>query len=391
MWLNESRSSSVFSTCLFCGYKSEGIHLRCPRCGGLTRLEYDVLRWSVDREVPSMWRYSSLLPQLGTRITHGEGFTPMRRLSQGVYIKLEDRNPTGSYADRASSIVASYMVSYKRRGDIVVSYLEDFTLSLTYYIYKYVNTIKVIVDEPSRVNPIEVVLLDRLGAVVEFTHNNRLHSLHYMNALTIEGLKTIAFEIVEMKPKIENVVVPTETGLLAYSILKGFREAREAGAQHSYSVVAVTLGDKPRTTLLQYVDGKVEVVSAESRDVIRSMIKLSKMGIWVKPLSAAALAEAENRGSSIALLTSSFKKPLLLPLSNSNRVSRLGEQVLNTLKSLGEATAYEIWEALERKPSLRGVYKALQSLEQSGRICVKYRVRGNKRVRTYSICGAHET
>ncbi len=337
-----------------------------------------------------MWRYSSLLPRLETKVTHGEGFTPMRRLSKDVYVKLEDRNPTGSYADRASSIVASYMASYNKKEDVTVSYLEDFTLSLTYYIHRYVDSIKVLVDDPTLVNPIEIVLLEKLGAIVEFKQDNKTtHSLHYMNSLTIEGLKTIAFEIIERKPRIEHIIVPTVSGLLAYSIVKGLREAEEAGINHSYSVVAVTLGDT-HATLLKHAGSDVKVVEVESRDVIKSMIKLSKTGIWVKPLSAAALAEAENRGKSIALLTSSFRKPLLLPLSNIDKVSRLGEQILSVLKSFGEATAYEIWELLEKKPSLRGVYKALRTLEQSGKVCIKYKVKGSRRVKTYSICKVYQ-
>ncbi len=85
--------------CLRCGYVGLSNGPSCPRCGfPLIAEPRGVLR--IDRAKPSILRYASALNYGDKVVTLGEGFTRIRRVN-GVLIKDESRNPTGSFMDRA--------------------------------------------------------------------------------------------------------------------------------------------------------------------------------------------------------------------------------------------------------------------------------------------------
>jgi len=42
--------------CPRCGYEAQEGELRCPRCGSFLVYVCHGLRWTVKRDVPSMWR-----------------------------------------------------------------------------------------------------------------------------------------------------------------------------------------------------------------------------------------------------------------------------------------------------------------------------------------------
>ncbi|MFN3268812.1 MAG: hypothetical protein ACK416_06105, partial [Zestosphaera sp.] len=89
--------------------ESELLQASCPRCGGMLSIHYGGACFQVRRDEKGIWRYS-LLPTFQTRVSLGEGLTPIT-VVDGVLVKNERFNPTGSYADRASSIIASYVRS----------------------------------------------------------------------------------------------------------------------------------------------------------------------------------------------------------------------------------------------------------------------------------------
>ncbi|MET1101103.1 MAG: pyridoxal-phosphate dependent enzyme [Pyrodictiaceae archaeon] len=345
------------------------------------------ISWRVKKDEPSLWRYSTMLPYFPRKVSFGEGYTPLRRYSKDVFLKLENMNPTGSYSDRASSVIASYFEStglLSGRGTIIIEYNEDFALSIAYYLHER-SKLRVFFREPGKANPIEVISLERLGAEMRFKPGSHSGTLSYINPLSIEGLKTITLEVIERSINVENIIAPAETGLLSYSIAKGLEDARKAGIETDYNIVAVLIEDAEKPSLLDLAEQRIKTARVSSEEVVKSIVALSRKGIWVKPLSAAALAEAENRGRSIAIITSSLRRQLLIPVSKTKR-SRLKEEILKTIRVLGEATAYEVWERLQGKYTLRGVYKALKGLEQEGTICSKYKMQGRRRIKVYYEC-----
>ncbi len=91
----------------------------CTACGGPLYVRYDLEALKRDAArpsqggVPSMWRYSAVLPDVEP-VTLSEGWTPMlrsRRYPQ-LYIKDEGANPAGTVKARGASMVASMARRY---------------------------------------------------------------------------------------------------------------------------------------------------------------------------------------------------------------------------------------------------------------------------------------
>ncbi|QLC34110.1 pyridoxal-phosphate dependent enzyme [Halarchaeum sp. CBA1220] len=95
---------------------------RCPDCGGILDVEYDLDALDVSRETfenraeRSQWRYRELLPfAREAAVTTNEGGTPLVPVPEladefgveAVYVKDEGRNPTGTVDDRAQSVAAT--------------------------------------------------------------------------------------------------------------------------------------------------------------------------------------------------------------------------------------------------------------------------------------------
>lgn len=361
------------------------LHLStCPRCGGLLILEYKEPVFTVSESEVGIWRYSSLLPDFSRKLFLGEGLTPIRRLggSENVFIKDEGRNPTGSYADRASAIITSYLSNLDTPGGMVtVRYVEDFTKSLVEYIGYFNSTESILVHAPD-ISSIGVEDLIYIASKnVGITRDPRsLKGVYvdYANPLTVEGLKTIAFEIYESRVKAENIVVPAETGLLAFSIRKGLEELRRSGVEVDYRVVAVHVESRETPYLLKLLN--VEIVKISDEEAYEALKTLISRGFKVKPIAAISFYVSENLGNSIAILSGGFKRAL-----RSRQESMVKKTIIEVLRRKGSTTAYGIWR---EKPvyTLRGFYKALKSMEKNREICYEITSKGKRKVKLYKLC-----
>src|SRR5512143_3341138 len=101
--------------CLNCGrpYPESGVPFRCGACGGLFD-ERGPLPGPASRIARSgVWRY--IEPPEGkpsTEVTLGEGRTPLvpaEISGRRIYVKCEYSNPTGSFKDRGSAVIAALL------------------------------------------------------------------------------------------------------------------------------------------------------------------------------------------------------------------------------------------------------------------------------------------
>ncbi|QOJ78784.1 pyridoxal-5'-phosphate-dependent protein subunit beta [Infirmifilum lucidum] len=370
---------AVASRCLECGWRGEGIHLRCAACGGVTVLEYGEPSLRVERGEASLWRYRGLLPSFSRVVSMGEGLTPLR-VVDGVVVKNERKNPTGAYSDRAASLLASYLASSGWGGRVRVEYVEDYAYSVSYYA-RGLAEVSVVVSDALGADAEELVKIHRLGVGVEFG-GAAGPDVPYANPLTFEGLKTILLEIYERGVKAEYVVVPVERGVLAFSLCKALRELAEFGVDPGYTVVGALVEGQSRPWLLDHCRGLVRVEAVEPAEVVKSLFRLDNLGIRTKAISAAAYAVAKGLGRSVAVITIGERRA-----GRRRGVGRLGSEILELLGRRGGLTAYELWRLLDGY-SMRGVYKALKTLEGRGLVCAKYVVRGaGRKVKTYELCG----
>ena len=353
---------------------------RCPYCNSLVITEYSEPRFKIDKDRRGIWRYSTLLPDFNVQISKGEGLTPLINIDRenNVYIKNERHNPTGSYVDRSSAVITSY-VSENNISKIGILYSEDFTTSLLYYLND--RSVEIFVEDILNTDLRDLMrFLDSKTIIKTFSRkDDETMIFEYVNPLTIEGLKTILFEIYEKNIDIENIVVPTERGVLAYSLYKGLRELRDAGLDVSYNIIAVISRQNEEPEILRGLKD-VKIMKVSDEEIIESFMRLFRRGVETKPLSAMSYIVAENLRNSVAVITMGFKT-----YSTSHIRSRtLRQHIINLLREKGPMTAYQIWREIPSY-SLRGVYKTLKNMELRGEVDVIIEDKGFRKIKYYTL------
>lgn len=379
--------------CPVCDRVLERPYPRCPRCGSLLEVFLE-RRWVIDKTTPSIWRYRGLLPPVARTVSLYEGLTPLRRVS-GVLVKDETRNPTRSYVDRGSSVLVSIglaeSASLGGSGSVCIEYEPDITLSFTAYTRALgLRTIVSLTRPPH--GYAELAETVRLGADIVFTECGE--KLHYDSPLVIEGLKTIAYELYEQRGHIECVAVPSEEGVLAFGVARGFQTLEDLGLlDKTPKVVAVVPGSRTWSRGLDLLRalGNIEVRVVDDRDIVDSLLVLGRRIRDPRPIAAAAYAYASRDKRCIALVTGSeTKRGVAYRLGVSQRGNRLTDaqrEVIDALRSIASergVTAYTLWEYLRGRYTLRGVYTILETLVRKGLVRTEIELRGARRVALYS-------
>jgi threonine synthase len=110
--------SSISCTNCHAAYPEQGTPYRCIQCGGLYDFAgpppFDPAR--LDPSQPGIWRYrhSFGLPEQAPVVSLGEGNTPLvwgQLFGQEVAFKCEHLNPSGSFKDRGSALIVSFLLS----------------------------------------------------------------------------------------------------------------------------------------------------------------------------------------------------------------------------------------------------------------------------------------
>ncbi|MGC9182681.1 pyridoxal-phosphate dependent enzyme [Caldisphaera sp.] len=370
------KSENYKFKCIKCGYETEKETFFCPKCGGLMQIVYDDFKWIVNSNTPSIWRYRYMLPRSWKIITMNEGLTPIKRIN-GILSKLETNNPTGVYTDRASSLLLSLF----NHNFIETIYEEDFTISLSHYARKAGVKLKVKVI-PDQADPQDLIIIARLGSEILFTEKNDKYGLVYENPYTIEGLKTISYEIYETKPKIDKIYVPAQSGILVYAIAKGFQELKEIRNDFKeYEIIAVKLRYANLPDILNYSKYKIKISEVSSKDALESIIDLSKKGLNLKPLASVAYSMAKIESDGIAIITGKRR----IYMSDAIKYTELRKDIINLFSDNKKRTAYEIWNDLG-KYSLKGVYKSLIMMVNSGELCEDFMLKGQRKIKVYWKC-----
>jgi threonine synthase len=96
-------------SCFSCGaaHDPRALQTVCTRCGLPLRVDYHLRRFELAGP-PTLWRYAPVLPILPEHaVSLGEGFTPLLSAGEGVFLKDESRNPTGSFKARGMAVAVS--------------------------------------------------------------------------------------------------------------------------------------------------------------------------------------------------------------------------------------------------------------------------------------------
>jgi len=230
-------------------YPGDSVPYRCLKCGGVFDYvdDYGFVQEDLDSKAPGIWKYRStfgLQPE-AEMVYLGEGDTPLVWSDvegRKVAFKLEYLNPTGSFKDRGTAVLTSFLAS---RGvkDAVEDSSGNAGASFAAYAAKASIHAKVFVPDyasgPKRkqievygaeVVPVPGKRSNASEAVKRAADSGAIYASHAYLPFGLPGFATIAYEILEQLGEPPGTVVaPVGQGSLILGIGRGFKALKKAG------------------------------------------------------------------------------------------------------------------------------------------------------------------
>ena len=413
-------------TCSECGQEFFEPFLWCPHCNNLISIQPIKGPQKSEIDLKSMWSLKSFLPNFSKVVSLIEGNTPIIQIKniseiKGLNVKLEFRNPTSSFRDRASSLIVSDILS-KRKKEIIGASTGSFSISLASYASH--AAIKSTAFIPRNLDLSKIEQLKMYGTKIIDTNKNLDEAIEaakqYVlkqkgyfptpndNLLTIEGQKTIGLEIILQSDNIENVIIPRGSGTLILSIYRGLEDAIESGWIKKFpKIFAVSLKSSSNSHFAESLEMKTPPLLDQINKILKitkgrelpidalEMIKVAsevakKEGLFIEPASASVISAAKkltpnviNPQNTVAILSGSglnalnkfafqmrnLKKTVWGLSETSTRrfeiLNIIEETLLREKKGIH---GYAIWNSLGKKKTIQSIYHHLDSLNQDGLI-----------------------
>lgn len=229
----------------------------CPKCGYPLEVDYnydEVNKNALDDALDNfqgVWSFAELLPlnKKENIISLYEGGTPLYRAKREngciTYWKDETRNPTLSFKDRPNTVGISVAKEYGYTNVSIAS-TGNGGASLAAYAAKGGMNCHICIPKTTPMGKVlqanyhgaEMVLCDgdysssyQMNRQISETHNWANQTSTYLNPYTMEGDKTIAYEIFsQLGRKVPQwIAVPLGAGALLTGIYKGFCELKCLG------------------------------------------------------------------------------------------------------------------------------------------------------------------
>lgn len=344
--------------CVDGDWASDGFRYDCPLCGGVVVMELesldDAARALPDATAVGLWRRAGLLPAVRSRVSLGEGETPLLEGPRGIRLKLESANPTLSFKDRAMALAASFALDGGYEG-LVVASTGNAAASASAYAARAGLRCRVIVGSESNAAA-KLRACRAYGA--EVTEVPGDYSAAYAEALALEGdgwlnvsttfrnpvpgeaYRGLAVELAEQLGRVPAAVcIPIGAGPLLRGIERGFADLqalhgggvpRLIGVQargvspivraweaagddsaawrstltapaHWRATAATAIADALRgyerqgeLTLAAIRATGGAAVAVDEEAIAEATRRLRADGLWVEPSSAIALVAAEH-------------------------------------------------------------------------------------------------
>jgi threonine synthase len=312
-----------------------------------------ISRDDIDTRTRSLWRYRAALPvAIADPITLGEGCSPLVQQGWGdqrPFFKLEWFNPTGSFKDRGSAVMLSFL-----RQIGVHAVLEDSSGNGGSSVAGLgaAGGMRVKILAPSSTSPAKIAQVRAYGAAVQLVDGPReesereairqsaktFYASHNWQPFFLEGTKSLAYELWEdlgfRAP--DNVIVPVGAGSSLLGCAFGFRELLKAGqiTKLPRLFVAQPLNCSPIDASFQAgvdtpVDREVYMTIAEGTaikrplrlreiiaalresgggtvaltedEIVAALRRLARQGLFVEPTCASAAAALDKLAASGAI------------------------------------------------------------------------------------------
>ena len=229
-------------------YPSDQTPYRCIHCGGIYEFsrqpEFDLDL--IEHGLPGIWRYRHTFysAENSPVISLGEGNTPLvwaKAFEKEVAFKLEFLNPTGSFKDRGTAPLISFLVS---RG--INDAVEDSSgnAGASFAAYAAYAGIKAKIFIPSYASGPKRIQIESYGADVVSVAGSRAKTAEAVEAAAQDGIvyashaylpqgilgyATVAYELFEQLGKVPGTVIsPTGQGSLLLGVAVGFNALKQA-------------------------------------------------------------------------------------------------------------------------------------------------------------------
>jgi threonine synthase len=352
---------------------------------------------------------------------------------KNLYLKDETRNPTNSFKDRSAALIIS---DAKSRGfdNIVCASNGNHGAAISAYAAKEDIQCNLVI--PSGVDMGKLAQMLMYDAQIVQTGNCIEEAIQHareleeemdwyqatteLNPLSIEGLKTISYELVEQNVIPDYVISAMGSGATLYAIWKGFKEMKQLRIiDHKPKMIGVQAeGCSPITQA--YNKGSEEPLNIKKGETEASAIRVSKPlfgnlalqalkesdgyaisvsdlemlnagkdiarseGIFAEPASSAPVASLRKKivqntmdqnSKIVCLITSSGLKTddILRNITKRKKSPRLGsrlatkERILRTINQR-PTYGYAIWKNLGADMTIGAIYQHLTDLEIKGLI-----------------------
>jgi threonine synthase len=361
--------------CLSCQriYPQDTYRWRCE-CDGVFELEGapGFARNEIETGDFSLWRYRATLPVKYEEgiISLGEGFTPLvetQVYGTRIHCKLEFLAPTGSFKDRGTAVLVNVLrgLGVKRvvedssgnAGASLAAYAARAGIEAVIYVpaYASLNKIHQIAVYGSMPVKVEGPRERAAQAVQEAATQGAYYASHYCSPFTLEGLKTIAYEIWEQlgwrAP--DNLVLPVGQGTLLLGAYRGFKdlltaglieklprlfavqaepcaplyEAYQRGLDDAFPIeknetvaegISTAWPVRGRRILAAVRETGGAVLAVSDEATLRARDELARRGLYVEPTSAVAIAALVQLRGLIGL-----EEIIIVPLTGSGLKSHV--------------------------------------------------------------------
>jgi threonine synthase len=318
-------------------FPGDEVTYRCRVCGGL----YDYSTWpifdpkQIEPDQPGIWRFRHAfgLPNEVEPISLGEGRTPLvwgRVGKERVAFKCEHQNPTGSFKDRGSTMIISYL-QFKGVREIVEDSSGNAGASLAAYAARGGLSARIFIPDsasgPKRwqIEAYGAHLIRVMGprsnaaqAVRKLADQGAVYASHAFLPINLPGYATIAYEIVEQLGGAPgSIFTPVGQGGLFLGLGRAFAVMYEKGitsrmpilvavqaracapiwALHAYGPAGMGFVTEGQTvaegirvryplrgdTVLHWIDQNNGLVTAvDEADIIEGRDQLAKQGFYVE-------------------------------------------------------------------------------------------------------------
>lgn len=186
-----------------------------------------------DENQKGIWRFSPLLEPIDKsfRLSLGEGNTEEFSLDENIILKREDKNPTGSLKDRGMAYLVSLAYGLGAK-DLVLSSSGNAAISALSYCKLAGLNLHIFVSKKTSTGKMKKI--DELDGTVTVSENAVSESFRFakknnffnlrpsVNEFGHEGYKTIAYELLLAREKIDDIFIPVSSGVCLVGVFEGF-------------------------------------------------------------------------------------------------------------------------------------------------------------------------